>query len=218
MSGGTSRSHWWVDVQRLQRRSRRERPKEGATDGVRAPRLRRPSITWAPEPRGRRGGCGRGTRSHDGWGGLIAAIFHGAMNLFTVSPAIATAHDLTLPVIATTAKWALIAAILVVGDWRTGSTTPLRPVHGVPVEEIAASRTQQHDDDRAGVPQADPPGHPVRRDGHGPALDEQWQSVWQSIRQLAGRSRALPGAGRAVATVRACPRRCWVRWTTVPAA
>jgi membrane protease YdiL (CAAX protease family) len=43
---------------------------------------------------------------------LIAALFHGATNLFVVSPAVATAHDLTLPVLATAAKWILVGAVL----------------------------------------------------------------------------------------------------------
>jgi uncharacterized protein len=37
---------------------------------------------------------------------LLAALFHGATNLFVVSPSGAIAHDLTLPVLATVAKWA----------------------------------------------------------------------------------------------------------------
>jgi membrane protease YdiL (CAAX protease family) len=44
---------------------------------------------------------------------LIAALFHGATNLFVVSPAVATAGDLTLPVLATAAKWILIGVVLI---------------------------------------------------------------------------------------------------------
>ena len=36
-----------------------------------------------------------------------------ATNLFVVSPAVATAGDLTLPVLATAAKWILIGVVLV---------------------------------------------------------------------------------------------------------
>jgi membrane protease YdiL (CAAX protease family) len=52
---------------------------------------------------------------------LIAAVFHGATNLFTVSPSVATAHDLALPVLSTAAKWALIAAVSAVLYWRARS-------------------------------------------------------------------------------------------------
>ena len=42
---------------------------------------------------------------------LIAAIFHGATNLFTVSPAFWTSGDWTLPVLATAAKWVVLLVI-----------------------------------------------------------------------------------------------------------
>jgi CAAX protease family protein len=57
---------------------------------------------------------------------LIAALFHGATNLFVVSPAVTTAHNLTLPVLATAGKWILIAGILVVMRWRAARTPSLR--------------------------------------------------------------------------------------------
>jgi uncharacterized protein len=53
---------------------------------------------------------------------LIAALFHGATNLFVVSPAVATAHDLTLPVLATAAKWVFIGAVLMAA-WATRPRT-----------------------------------------------------------------------------------------------
>jgi hypothetical protein len=49
---------------------------------------------------------------------LVAALFHGTTNLFVVSPAVGTAHDLTLPVLATAARWILIVAIVVGVRWR----------------------------------------------------------------------------------------------------
>jgi CAAX protease family protein len=58
---------------------------------------------------------------------LLAALFHGATNLFAVSPSVATAHDLMLPVLATAAKWILIGAALVGLRWRAVRATPPRP-------------------------------------------------------------------------------------------
>jgi uncharacterized protein len=55
---------------------------------------------------------------------LLAALFHGATNLFVVSPAVATAGDLTLPILATAAKWILIGAALV--GWRAVRATSPR--------------------------------------------------------------------------------------------
>jgi uncharacterized protein len=51
---------------------------------------------------------------------LIAAILHASTNLFTVSPAVATAGDLTLPVLAMAAKWMLILAVALVSLCRRG--------------------------------------------------------------------------------------------------
>jgi hypothetical protein len=48
---------------------------------------------------------------------LIAAIFHGATNLFTVSPAFWTSEDWTLPVLATAAKWVLLLVIWLAARW-----------------------------------------------------------------------------------------------------
>lgn len=58
---------------------------------------------------------------------LIAAILHGATNLFTVSPSVATAHDLTLPVLATAAKWVLVgvAGAVVAGRNRAAVRQPV---------------------------------------------------------------------------------------------
>jgi uncharacterized protein len=53
---------------------------------------------------------------------LIAAMLHASTNLFTVSPSVATAGDLTLPVLATAAKWVLILVIALVSH--VGPTTP----------------------------------------------------------------------------------------------
>jgi hypothetical protein len=39
---------------------------------------------------------------------LVAALFHGSTNLFTVSPAVSVTGDLVFPVIATAAKWLLV--------------------------------------------------------------------------------------------------------------
>ena len=45
---------------------------------------------------------------------LIAMLFHGATNLFLVSPDVASTGDLTLPVLAAGAKWALVVVLLLV--------------------------------------------------------------------------------------------------------
>jgi membrane protease YdiL (CAAX protease family) len=57
---------------------------------------------------------------------LLAALFHGATNLFVVSPSVTTARDLTLPVLATAAKWILIGAVLLGVRWRSGQATSPR--------------------------------------------------------------------------------------------
>ncbi len=43
---------------------------------------------------------------------LLAALLHAATNLFLVSPTVAAADDLTLPLIAAAAKWVLVLAIV----------------------------------------------------------------------------------------------------------
>jgi membrane protease YdiL (CAAX protease family) len=45
---------------------------------------------------------------------LIAMLFHGATNLFLVSPDVASTGDLTLPLLAAVAKWALVVVLLLV--------------------------------------------------------------------------------------------------------
>ena len=45
---------------------------------------------------------------------LIAMLFHGATNLFLVSPDVASTGDLTLPVLAAVAKWVLVGVLLLV--------------------------------------------------------------------------------------------------------
>jgi uncharacterized protein len=45
---------------------------------------------------------------------LIAMLFHGATNLFLVSPEVASTGDLALPVLAMVAKWVLVGIVLVV--------------------------------------------------------------------------------------------------------
>lgn len=45
---------------------------------------------------------------------LIAMLFHGATNLFIVSPAVASTGDLTLPLLAAVAKWVLVVVVVVV--------------------------------------------------------------------------------------------------------
>ena len=45
---------------------------------------------------------------------LIAMLFHGATNLFLVSPDVASTGDLTLPLFAAVAKWALVVVLLLV--------------------------------------------------------------------------------------------------------
>jgi uncharacterized protein len=45
---------------------------------------------------------------------LIAMLFHGATNLFIVSPDVASTGGLTLPLLAAVAKWVLVVAVVVV--------------------------------------------------------------------------------------------------------
>ena len=45
---------------------------------------------------------------------LIAMLFHGATNLFLVSPEVASTGDLGLPVLAMVAKWVLVVVVVVV--------------------------------------------------------------------------------------------------------
>ena len=45
---------------------------------------------------------------------LIAMLFHGATNLFLVSPDVVSTGDLTLPVLAAVAKWVLVGVLLLV--------------------------------------------------------------------------------------------------------
>jgi membrane protease YdiL (CAAX protease family) len=45
---------------------------------------------------------------------LIAMLFHGATNLFIVSPDVASTGDLALPLLAAVAKWVLVGIVLVV--------------------------------------------------------------------------------------------------------
>jgi membrane protease YdiL (CAAX protease family) len=45
---------------------------------------------------------------------LIAMLFHGATNLFIVSPDVASTGDLTLPLLAAVAKWVLVVVVVVV--------------------------------------------------------------------------------------------------------
>jgi membrane protease YdiL (CAAX protease family) len=45
---------------------------------------------------------------------LIAMLFHGATNLFLVSPEVVSTGDLGLPVLAMVAKWVLVVVVLVV--------------------------------------------------------------------------------------------------------
>ena len=45
---------------------------------------------------------------------LIAMLFHGATNLFIVSPVVASTGDLTLPLLAAAAKWVLVLLLIVV--------------------------------------------------------------------------------------------------------
>jgi uncharacterized protein len=45
---------------------------------------------------------------------LIAMLFHGATNLFIVSPEVASTGELGLPVLAMVAKWVLVGIVLVV--------------------------------------------------------------------------------------------------------
>jgi membrane protease YdiL (CAAX protease family) len=49
---------------------------------------------------------------------LIAALFHGSTNLFTISPAVSVTGDLMFPVIATTAKWLLVILLVVLAGVR----------------------------------------------------------------------------------------------------
>ena len=45
---------------------------------------------------------------------LIVMLFHGATNLFIVSPVVASTSDLTLPLLAAGAKWVLVLVVIVV--------------------------------------------------------------------------------------------------------
>jgi membrane protease YdiL (CAAX protease family) len=45
---------------------------------------------------------------------LLAMLLHGATNLFVVSPDVASTGDLTLPLLAAGAKWALVVVVVVV--------------------------------------------------------------------------------------------------------
>src|SRR5215204_2158886 len=45
---------------------------------------------------------------------LIAMLFHGATNLFIVSPDVASTGDLTLPLLAAVAKWVLVVVVILV--------------------------------------------------------------------------------------------------------
>jgi membrane protease YdiL (CAAX protease family) len=45
---------------------------------------------------------------------LIAMLFHGATNLFIVSPVVASAGDLALPLLAAVAKWVLVVVVILV--------------------------------------------------------------------------------------------------------
>jgi uncharacterized protein len=45
---------------------------------------------------------------------LLAMLFHGATNLFIVSPDVASTGDLTLPLLAAAAKWVLVVVVIVV--------------------------------------------------------------------------------------------------------
>src|SRR5215212_3456349 len=49
---------------------------------------------------------------------LIAMLFHGATNLFLVSPDVASTGDLTLPLLAAVAKWVLVGIVLLVAGPR----------------------------------------------------------------------------------------------------
>jgi hypothetical protein len=49
---------------------------------------------------------------------LLAVLFHGSTNLFTVSPAESVTGDLVLPVLATTTKWLLVLALIAVAGTR----------------------------------------------------------------------------------------------------
>jgi len=60
---------------------------------------------------------------------LLAALFHGATNLFVVSPSVATAGDVRLPLLATAAKWLLIGAVLVVARRRLAEAGVPAQVH-----------------------------------------------------------------------------------------
>jgi membrane protease YdiL (CAAX protease family) len=45
---------------------------------------------------------------------FLAMLFHGATNLFVVSPDVASTGDLTLPLLAAVAKWVLVVVVIVV--------------------------------------------------------------------------------------------------------
>jgi membrane protease YdiL (CAAX protease family) len=49
---------------------------------------------------------------------LLAVLFHGSTNLFTVSPAVSVTGDLVFPVLATTAKWLLVIALILANGSR----------------------------------------------------------------------------------------------------
>jgi membrane protease YdiL (CAAX protease family) len=56
---------------------------------------------------------------------LLAMLFHGATNLFIVSPSATSSGDLTLPLLAAGAKWGLVVVVVVVaGTSLVRSTRP----------------------------------------------------------------------------------------------
>jgi membrane protease YdiL (CAAX protease family) len=63
---------------------------------------------------------------------LVAALFHGSTNLFTVSPAVSATGDLVFPVIATAAKWLLVLLLVALAGVRLAKTPDPESRDGTP--------------------------------------------------------------------------------------
>ena len=79
---------------------------------------------------------------------LIAMLFHGATNLFLVSPEVASTGDLELPVLAMVGKWVLVGIVLVVAGPRLvrdprpdPETLPRTSVTAAPTVGVAHTTT-----------------------------------------------------------------------------
>jgi membrane protease YdiL (CAAX protease family) len=75
---------------------------------------------------------------------LIAMLFHGATNLFIVSPDVASTGDLTLPLLAAVAKWVLVLVVIVVagpGLARGARPEALPQTPGMTASKVGVAQT-----------------------------------------------------------------------------